>query len=258
VSALDGKRIVITRPRRQMDSLIERLEGLGAFPIIFPTIEIVPSPDNAALEKAVKNLENYNWIIFTSQNGVEVFWEYYLRADGSPEQLNGLKIAAIGPATAAALAERNAPTHLIPEEYVAESILESIGEVRGMRILLPRAETARQVLVEELTRRGAEVNEIAVYSTRTGQPEAQAWQELARGADVVTFTSSSTVRNFFQLTGKQSNQVLAIAVIACIGPITAGTVEQYGYSAQVVADEYTTEGLVQSLIGYYEQINREG
>jgi uroporphyrinogen-III synthase len=162
VKPLQGKRIVITRPRSQMDALVERLQALGAEPIAFPTIAIVPQTDNEVLFTAIKHLQDYDWLIFTSRNGVEVFWDHFTRVGANLQQLNGLKIAAIGPATAAALAERSAPVHLIPPEYVAEAILEAIGEVRGLRILLPRAEIARPVLADELVRRGAEVNEIAV------------------------------------------------------------------------------------------------
>jgi uroporphyrinogen-III synthase len=258
VKALQGKRIVITRPRSQMDVLVERLQALGAEPIAFPTIAIVPQTDNEALSNAIKQLQDFDWLIFTSRNGVEVFWDHFTRVGANLQQLNGLKIAAIGPATAAALAERSAPVHLIPPEYVAEAILDAIGEVRGLRILLPRAEIARPVLADELVRRGAEVNEIAVYQTMPGVPDDSAWQALREGVDVVTFTSSSTVRNFFQLVGDEAQTVLAEALIACIGPITAGTVEQQGYNAHIVAAEYTTEGLVQALVAYYEKIHREG
>jgi uroporphyrinogen-III synthase len=258
VIPLQGKRIVITRPRRQAESLVDRLQALGAVPVVFPTIVIAPAAQNGALEEAIANLTGYDWLIFTSRNGVEIFWDYLSRAGESAERLAEIKIAAIGPATAAALEERGATAHLVPSEYVAEGILAAIGDVRGLRILLPRAELARPVLVDELAQRGAAVNEIAIYQTLPGQPDEEAWQELRRGIDVITFTSSSTVHNFFALTGAEAKTILAEATIAAIGPITAGTVEQHGYSVDIVAREYTTEGLVQSLVAYYENIQREG
>jgi uroporphyrinogen-III synthase len=253
VTPLEGKRIVITRPSHQSAPLIERLRTLGAVPIAFPTIRIAAQTENEALGRAIAGLEGYDWLIFTSRNGVEVFWEHFEQAGADAQRLRGRRIAAIGPATAAALADRNTPVELVPPEYVAESILDVIGDVRGLRILLPRAEIARPVLAEELARRGAQVDEIPVYQTLPGQPDAQAWEQLRAGVDVITFTSSSTVRSFIELTGAEAHHLLSGAVLACIGPITAGTLREYGYSPRVVAQEFTTEGLVRALIEFYEK-----
>ncbi len=169
---LENKRILITRPRAQAADLCDKLAALGAVPIIFPTIEIAPLEDTSLLDEAIRNLDQYQWIIFTSVNGVQAFWD---RSDlGGFGNLRGLppNIAAIGPATALALRMHGITVTLIPDEYVAESILENIGDVRDQRILLPRADIAREALAIELQKRGALVDEIAAYRTLPAEPDS--------------------------------------------------------------------------------------
>ncbi len=296
LSSLSGKRIIVTRARAQAAALADKLAAAGATPILFPTIEIAPLADYTALDEAIRSLAQYQWVIFTSVNGVAAFWdrldllesvlkrsptaslseapfrarlgtpcEFILsEAEGRAlsefgdtflglKDLTGLNVAAIGPATAQALTKRGVNATFIPEEYVAEAIVAGIGEVRGQKILLPRAEIAREALAVELTQRGAGVDEIAAYRTLPAAPDPNGLAELERGVDAVTFTSSSTVRNFVALT-KHSVLCTQHSVLACIGPITAQTARELGLAVDVVAAEYTMDGLVVALMNYYQEL----
>jgi uroporphyrinogen-III synthase len=244
---MENKRILITRPRTQAADLCDKLAALGAVPIVFPTIEIAPLADPALLDEAIRHLHHYQWIIFTSVNGVKAFWDRLnsVGADLAPAR----RIAAIGPATARALESQGVTVTLIPDEYVAEAIVDKIGDVRGQRILLPRADIAREALAIELQQRGAVVDEIAAYRTLPAAPDPIGLAELHRGVDVITFTSSSTVRNFVQLVGQEV--ILPHTLIACIGPITANTARELGLRVDIMASEYTTSGLVSALMDYF-------
>jgi uroporphyrinogen-III synthase len=249
MSPLAGKRILVTRPRAQAPELCNKLSALGATPIVFPAIEIAPLEDYTALDRAIRQLAQYQWIIFTSVNGVKVFWD---RLDVVGAGIPPLtRVAAIGPATANALHMHDVVVTLIPDEYVAEAIVACIGVVHGQRILLPRADIAREALAVELQRRGAIVDELAAYRTLPAQPDPNGLLELQRGVDVITFTSSSTVRNFVALAGRDS--IPPQALIACIGPITANTARELGLRVDVQATDYTTDGLVAALVGYFEK-----
>jgi uroporphyrinogen-III synthase len=180
---------------------------------------------------------------------VKAFWE---RLDAVGAAITPtLRVAAIGPATASALQAHDVTVTLIPDEYVAEAIIESIGVVRSQRILLPRADIAREALAVELQKRGAFVDEIAAYRTLPAQPDPDGLIELQRGVDVITFTSSSTVRNFIALAGR--NAIPPRAIIACIGPITANTARELGLRVDVQATDYTMDGLVAALIAHFEK-----
>ena len=268
MTSLTGKRILVTRPRAQAADLCDKLASLGAEPILFPTIEIAPMDDYSALDQAIAALDKYQWIIFTSVNGVAAFWDRLTVVGAS--LVPALKIASIGPATAQALEKRGVRATFIPEEYVAEAILEGMGDVNGQWILLPRAEIAREALAEELRRRGAIVHEIAAYRTLPAAPDPHGLTELRRGVDVITFTSSSTVRNFVALLSGSTKYIDAAnyrrmghngipmpslnrAIIACIGPITAQTAREAGLPVDVMArrEAYTTDGLVAALVEYF-------
>lgn len=162
--ALQGRRIVITRPRERARRLAERLRSLGAEPIVFPTVRIEPA-DPGPLDAAVRSLERYDWIVFTSANGVEAFWTRLVAAEKDARDLVRRKVAAIGPVTAQALRQRGVEPVLVPDEYVAEAILGSLGDVRGLRFLLPRADIAREALAAGLRERGAAVTEVVAYRT---------------------------------------------------------------------------------------------
>lgn len=248
--SLSGKRIVITRPEAQTRPFVAILREAGAVPIIFPTIAIVPIEHNTALDNALRRLRDYDWVIFTSANGVHISLER-MQTLGIPlTDLGTRQIAVIGPATAATLQHYGLSAALQPDEYIAEAIVTALqqrGPIAGQRFLLLRADIARQTLHEQLIAHQAIVDEIPVYQTVRGQPDAAAFAELRAGVDVITFTSSSTVRYFFALLGNDALTIAANALIACIGPITARTAREFGLNVDLVAEEYTIPGLVTSL-----------
>jgi uroporphyrinogen III methyltransferase/synthase len=252
--ALRGKRILVTRPRAQAADLCNKLSAQGAEPILFPTIEIAPLDDYTALDRAIAALDKYSWIVFTSINGVAAFWN---RLDLlGLKDLTGLpcRVAAIGPATAQAVEKRGVRAHFIPDEYVAEAIVDGIGDVRGQWILLPRADIAREALAVELANRGAVVHDIASYRTLPAAADPEGLYELRRGVDAITFASASAVRNFVALTQYPSHPFHSLTKIACIGPITAQTAREVGLPADIVATEYTTDGLIAALAHHFAKI----
>jgi uroporphyrinogen III methyltransferase/synthase len=229
-STLTGRRIVITRPEPDARRLAERLRALGATPVVVPAIRI-EFTDPPELDDALARMAGYDWVIFTSRNGVEAVFR---RA----RSIAGPRVAAIGPATAHALREHGVEPDLMPAEYVAEAVLDALGDVAGRRCLLPRADIAREALAVGLTARGALVDEIAAYRTR---PLAERHTDLG-AVDAVTFTSSSTVRGFLA-----GGPVPDGARIVCIGPITADTARACGLTVSAVAQEYTEDGLIAAL-----------
>ncbi|MFW5940453.1 MAG: hydroxymethylbilane synthase [Chloroflexota bacterium] len=250
---LQDVRVVVTRARAQAPDLARRLSALGADPVLFPTIRIAPVADTTELDEAIRALSNFDWVIFTSVNGVSIFWER-IEALGKDEQaFEGVGVAAIGPATGQALAEAGIEPDFVPDEFVAERIAEGLGDVSGLSILLPRAELARATLADMLAEQGARVQEIATYRTL---PAIIGEEELSQleDVDLITFTSSSTVRNFVDLVGgpKEIRRRIGDAHIACIGPITAGTAAELEMPADIVAETYTMEGLVDAIRDYYE------
>jgi uroporphyrinogen-III synthase len=237
--ALLGRRIVITRPAEKARRLAERLRSLGAVPIEFPTVRIEPA-EAGPLDDALRGLDGFDWIVFTSANGVDAVFARLAAAGKDARDVGRRKVAASGPVTARALKERDVAPTLVPDRYVAEAILESLGDVSGKRFLLPRADIAREALAVGLTQRGAVVTEVAAYRTVgvSGPPP-----DLS-GADAVTFTSSSTVRHFLA-----SGAAVGTAKVVCIGPVTAATARKLGLTVDAVADEYTEDGLIQALEG---------
>ncbi len=247
---LAGKRIVATRAEGQTQEFVALLREAGAVPIVFPTIRIVPLDDTHELDAALTRLNEYDWVIFTSVNGVRNVIDRMQALGLSPDILNSRQIAAIGPATEALIRSYGVRTDLRPSEYIAEAIVSDLlarGPVTGTRFLLLRVDIARAVLRQQLTARGALVDEIPVYRTALGQPDAAAYAELRAGVDVITFTSSSTVRHFFELLGGEARPIADKALIACIGPITAQTAREMGLQVGVVATEYTVRGLMAAL-----------
>ncbi len=251
---LSGRRVVVTRPESQSEGLCERLRAVGAEPIAFPVIAIASPEAGGPLDQAIAQLDRYDWVIFTSVNGVEQFWDR-LTGTGIPLDTSPIrgKVAAIGPTTAGAVNERGVVVDLMPDEYRAEAILDEIGDVAGKRVLLPRADIARPALAKGLRAMGAAVDEVAAYYTVLGQPSPAAFDALRAGVDVITFTSSSTVRNFLALTeGLDYGDPL----VACIGPVTADTARELGLRVDVVAEEYTIDGLLDALQGITKADNR--
>jgi uroporphyrinogen-III synthase len=232
----------VTRDRRQAGELAEPLEELGAEVLLLPVIEIQPPADPEPLERALLQLHAYDWIIFTSVNGVRSF----VNALGDIRSLRA-KVCAIGPATAAAVAALRIKVDRMPTEYVAESLLEALAgdDLAGKRILLPRAAVARDLVPMELTRRGAVVDVVEAY--RTGVPSdaaTRAREVLARNPTWITFTSSSTVKNLVSIAGRES---LANIKIASIGPITSATARELGLTVHAEANPHTIPGLVSAI-----------
>jgi len=237
--ALEGRRIVITRPAEKARRLADRLRALGAVPIEFPTVRIEPA-EPGPLDAALRALDSFDWVVFTSANAVEPVCARLAAAGKDARALARRKVAAIGPVTAQALRERGVEPALVPGEYVAEAILDALGDVRGESFLLPRADIAREALAVGLRDRGARVTEVAVYRTvGAGAPPPD-----LKGADAVTFTSSSTVRHFLE-----SGAAVGTAKVVCIGPVTAATARELGLTVAAVAAEYTEDGLIQALEG---------
>ena len=253
---LFGQRILVTRTRQQASALSTRLRALGAEAIELPTIHIAPPGDWAPLDRAIAGLGNYDWIVFTSVNGVSAFWERLDRAGLDARALHVVRVAAIGPATAAGLQARGLRADYVPGEYVAEAVAAGLGDVRGLRVLLPRADIARPALAGLLRGGGAEVDEVTAYCTLQPESGAGELRDLLAGVTVATFTSSSTVRNLAamaRVAGLDLPRALARATIACIGPITAGTARDLGLSVHIVAEEYTIDGLVEALIRHVRE-----
>jgi uroporphyrinogen-III synthase len=253
---LTGHRILITRPRQQAADLARRLEALGARVIALPAIAIEPMDDPSRLDAALGELATYDWIVFTSANGVRAFADR-LRALGIDwTARHRARIAAIGPATQAALEVRGVAADLVPGEYVAEGLVAALGNVAGQRLLLPRADIARETLRDELRLRGAEVDEVAAYRTVAQALAPELLERVFRTerVDALTFTSSSTVRGLVEslrASGHDPGTALEGVVLACIGPITATTLRAYGLEPTVVAQEYTIAGLVAALVEHF-------
>lgn len=239
------KRILITRARAQADDFANKLHTAGFEPIFFPVIEIRPMEDNVTLERALEKLNCYDWVVFTSVNAVDVVFNNSNLPKG--DKGIGVKVAAIGPKTAEALQARGVTPDFVPDEYVAESILPGLGDLRGKWVLLPRAEIARKALPEAITAAGGVPHEITVYQTLPAQPDAAGLAALQSGVDIVTLTSPSTVQNFIAIAqglGLDAAHLPGDPLFACIGPITEQAARAAGLANLAVAREYTTEGLI--------------
>ncbi len=253
---LFGRRVVVTRPREQAGDLARSLEDAGAEVVLFPTIALAPPPDPAALDRAVAAAGSYDWVVFTSTNGVRAFFARFAAQRRDVRELAPVRLAAIGPETAAELERRMLRPAIVPREFRAEGLLEALaGEnLRGRRVLLPRAAGARGLLPETLTARGAVVDEVLAYRA-IPPPDADVAglrAALARGAiDALTFTSSSTVRHFVELVGRDGVRALGPAVVACIGPITAETAREHGLPVHVCPADYTAAALAAALVQYF-------
>ena len=241
------KRILITRPRAQADDFAARLRSAGFEPLFFPVIEIQPIGNNVALERALSKLDCYDWVVFTSVNAVDVVFDSHSLVMKQGAQDGGVKFATIGPKTAEALHAHGISPDFVPSEYVAESILPGLGDLRGRWVLLPRAEIARKALPEAICEAGGIAHEIAVYKTLPVHPDAAGLAALRSGVDVVTLTSPSTVENFVMIArqnGLDPHALPGDPVFACIGPITEQAAREHGLTNLVVAGEFTTDGLI--------------
>ncbi len=249
---LYGKGIVVTRSRSQVSLLSERLSALGAEVFEFPTIQIEPVNDYSALDAALDKLSKYDWLIFTSINGVKYFLERLEHQGLDIRALCGLKLCAIGPATAQAIKDLHLKCDYVPAEYRAEAIISGLADIgiKNKRLLIPRAAEARAILPEQLSKQGAKVEVVPTYKTVEPDTNKEELRKLFENKKVnlVTFTSSPTVHNFVKLLGKDNLPVLLDGVsIASIGPITADTALKYGLSSQIMPDEYTIPALAEAI-----------
>ena len=264
-------KVLITRPRSQADSFASSLTDAGFEPIFFPVIEIRSYEENVALDRAIEKIGCYDWIVFTSVNGVDAFFNVIAsRRRSNPLVIREVasltrpgravaslprndifpKVAAIGPKTAQSLEARGVTPNFVPDEYVAEAILPGLGDLRGRWVLLPRAEIARKALPEAIVAAGGVAHEIAVYQTLPVEPDSDGLAALKSGVEAVTFTSPSTVENFVEIVrraGLNPLQLPGNPLIACIGPITQKAAQEAGFAGTMVAKEYTAEGLVELL-----------
>jgi uroporphyrinogen III methyltransferase/synthase len=253
--ALAGRCIAVTRSRAQAPELASLLEAHGARVLAAPTIAIEPPASWTPLDAALGALERYDWVVFTSVNGVEMARS---RVPGAGPWLARRRIAAIGPATARALREWGCPAELVPTEFVAEALARELAPRvgAGTRVLVARAAEARDVLVRELRARGAQVDEVPAYRTRPsdeGGAALRAALEAGR-VDAVTFTSSSTVRHCAALFAPgEAARALRGVVVACIGPITRETARAHGLQTQIMPAEYTIPALADAIVAHFRQ-----
>ncbi|MFZ5564873.1 MAG: uroporphyrinogen-III C-methyltransferase [Thermodesulfobacteriota bacterium] len=255
-----GKTIVVTRARAQASDFIAALSQLGAACIECPTIRVEPPDDFTPLDMAIDNILTYDWLVFTSVNGVDHFFARLFEKGGDVRRLGHLKTAVIGPATQQRLLDFGIKSDIVPESFRAESVVESFSrqDVKGKKVLLPRAAEARFVLPEELTRMGARVDEVTAYVTKRDDSGARPLLlALEDGkVDMVTFTSSSTVKNFKALLPEDKaavDRLMKTVTVASIGPITTETAQKEGFAVHVTAAEYTIEGLVRAIVDHFSK-----
>ena len=261
---MSGVRVLVGRARHQASALSSGLRDLGAGVLEIPFIEIRKPRSYEALDTALKSLSEYDWLILTSVNGVDALWERLRKLRLGGKAVCNLKIAAIGPATRQAIEQHGAKVNLVPKEYVAESVVASLRrKVKGKRVLLARAKVARDVIPSELRKLGARVDVVEAYETVIPQASRRrlraALRSSRRRLDVITFTSSSTVRNFVALLGESRGRVgrghtgasvkrhLKGVRLASIGPVTSSTLRDLGLRVDIEAAEYTIPGLINAI-----------
>jgi uroporphyrinogen III methyltransferase/synthase len=244
---LFGKRVVVTRPQHQNASLADRLAELGAAVMVQPAIEIGPPQDWAPLDRALADLDRYDWIVFSSANGVRYFFDRLAQGHGDLRRLGRLKLAAIGPGTAEELSTYRLRADLVPAEYRAEALAEALAsEAAGRRFLLVRASRGREVLAEQLAAAGARVEQVVAYqSTDVEQPDPEVAASLAgREIDWITVTSSAIAQALVRMFG----DALRHARLASISPVTSETLHRLGFPPAAEATRYTMEGLIDAIL----------
>ena len=259
---LFGKRILVTRPKAQAADLVARLSSLGAEPIEAPMIKIEPPNDYGPLDEACELAGTFDWVVFTSANGVDSFLQRLIHGAKDIRELRGVRICAIGPATAARLAEYGLKVDLIPSEHRGEAVAEALRSADTLadrRILLPRADLARELLPDELRRAGAEVVDVSAYRTVLAGGEKDKGPDvykmlLEQEIDVVTFTSASTVRNFVKVLGPDpAADLLNTTVVAAIGPITAEAATRLNIQTTIMPSTYTVPALIDAIVAHYAE-----
>jgi uroporphyrinogen III methyltransferase/synthase len=255
---LFGKMVVVTRAREQASDFRLLLEEKGAQCLEFPTIEVIPPANWDPLDKAIENLDQYDWVIFTSINGVRFFFQRLQEQGEDVRALHGIRIGAIGPKTAAGLEERGLRLDFIPSEYRAEAVIDGLGaeEVRNKKFLLPRAAKAREILPEKIEEMGGQIDVVPVYETIRPTGKREEVRDLLKKGLIscITFTSSSTVENFAKMFPEEDLPSLVEKTsIACIGPITAQTAREHGLEVKIMPGEYTIEALTAEVVEYFSR-----
>ena len=253
---LFGKNIIVTRAREQASDFAEMLRAQGANAIQFPTIQIVPPSSWAPLDAAIARLEEYRWVLFTSVNGVSYFIERLKHHGKDIRDLKGIKICAIGPKTAEGIEKFGVRVDFVPAEYRAEGIIDGMGkeDLKGQRLLLPRAREAREILPEKLAEMGAVVDVVEAYQTVKPEGNREEIRTLLQNgeAHMITFASSSTVTNFIDMFEKgEAQELLKKVPVACIGPITEKTARDHGLIPAVTPEKYTLEAMTQAITRYF-------
>ena len=252
---LAGKRILVTRPKKQSGKFAQLLEAEGAVPICFPVIEISPLRDSGELDQALLRLADYDWLVLTSVNGVEAVWKR-LEALNIPRLPGSLKTACIGPKTAAALGKKGVQANFVPSEYIAEAILPGLGELAGLNVLLARADIARPDLPEAIRAGGGTADDVCAYRTLPAEMDSDGLDQIIQGLDILTFTSPSTVENFCQIVASEGLNPLDLPrnpEVMCIGPITARAAENKGFQVSVIPEDYTVEGLLHAIQNHFQE-----
>jgi uroporphyrinogen III methyltransferase/synthase len=259
---LFGKRVLVTRPREQAAELVERLESMGANAIEAPMIRIEPPEDYGPLDDACARVGEFDWIVFTSVNAVDAFLERLLAGPGDLRALGRAKLCGVGPATGERLGKYRLKVDLTPPEFRADALTRAIadavkGTMRGMKVLVPRADIGREVVAEELGKQGADVTEVIAYRTVVVDPEREGEPDiyrmlLERRIDVVTFTSPSAVRNFVRVLGEEpAADLLRPTVVASIGPVTAEAAAQAKIETTIMPTVHTAPALVDAIVEYF-------
>lgn len=258
---LFGKRILVTRPREQAADLVRRLEAMGAEAIEAPMIRIEPPADYGPLDEACTGVGEFDWIVFSSVNAVEAFLDRLLSGPRDLRALRDARLCGVGPATAERLARYGIKVDLVPAEHRAEGVVRALLEfedVRGRKVLLPRAEMGRELIADELRRHGAEVTEVVAYRTVVVEPEREGEPDiyrmlLERRIDVVTFTSGSAVRNFVRVLGDEpAADLLRSTIVASIGPTTAEAAAAANIETTIMPTEHTVPALVDAIVKYFK------
>ena len=250
MSELYNKRVLVTRPRKDYKHFAQLLSKYGAEPVPFPVIKIAPVSDSQIPQKAFEELGHFDWLVFTSANGVKMLDRYAPKLTLPPL----LKVAAVGPKTAEAIQKRGWQADVVPERYVAKAILQGLGNISGKRILLARGNLSDQEFPAEMRALGADVTDLVVYRTDRANPDPKSYQQFRRSVDVITFTSASAVFSFVSIikdAGMDIFQLPGNPIFAYIGPITSKAAQDNNLPLNVIAQQHTLEGLVDALIQYY-------
>ena len=257
---LFGRRVLVTRAKEQSRQMADRIALQGGDPVLFPTIRIFPPLDLSPLDTCISGIGSYDWVIFTSANGVDRFFERFFEVRTDIREMAGPHVGAIGPVTAATIRSRGIKVERVAREFTAEGVLELLSgeEVSGKRFLIPRAEKARDTLPQGLTEMGGKVDVVSVY--RTAPPadaEVDGIREMLsrQQIDAITFTSSSTVTHLVEMLGgaEFARELLEGVALASIGPITSETIRSMGLTVGIEASSYTTDGLVDALVDHFRE-----